>query len=145
MAKLGDLKALVDAARERAARTSATTPGGPGGTPHEHARATMKTPARRHIGAAKHADGDIDLAQAFADVTRLPPRNSAVPTRPRPAPLARLRMEDERAALELSKYGAEPAHAWDIGKELDGEQTFVRSGLGSDVLSKLRRGHWVVQ
>jgi DNA-nicking Smr family endonuclease len=145
MPKLGDLKALVDAARERAARTSATTPGGPGGAAHEHARAMTKTPARRHIGAAKHADGDVDLAQAFADVTRLPPRNRAPATRARPTPVPRLRIEDERAALELSKYGTEPAHGWDIGQELEGEQTFVRRGLGSDILGRLRRGHWVVQ
>lgn len=100
---------------------------------------------KRRIAANKHADGDIDLSQAFADVTRLPPRNRARPSRPRPLPVARLRMEDERAALELSKYAAEPIHGWDIGQELEGEQTFVRNGLGSDVLSKLRRGHWVVQ
>jgi DNA-nicking Smr family endonuclease len=61
-------------------------------------------------------------------------------------PHARLRMEDEREALELSKYGAEPApHSWDIGQELDVEQTFLRRGLGRDILVKLRRGHWVVQ
>jgi DNA-nicking Smr family endonuclease len=55
-------------------------------------------------------------------------------------------MEDERTALALSKYGTEPAPtAWDIGQEIEGEQTFVRRGLGADVLGKLRRGHWVVQ
>jgi DNA-nicking Smr family endonuclease len=145
MAKLGDLKALVDAARERTARTSANTPARPAGAAHGHARATTNAAARRHVGAGKHADGDVDLAQAFADVTRLPPRNRAPATRARPTPLPRLHIEDERAALELSKYGAEPAHGWDIGQELEGEQTFVRPGLGSDILGRLRRGHWVVQ
>jgi len=145
MAKLGDLKTLVDAARERAARTNETTSPRPAGAAPPHARAAKTALARRHVGAAKHADGDVDLAQAFADVTRLPPRNRAQATRARPTPSPRLRIEDERAALELSKYGAEPAHAWDIGQELEGEQTFLRPGLGSDILSKLRRGHWVVQ
>jgi len=56
------------------------------------------------------------------------------------------RMEDERDALEMSKYGAEPApHAWEIGQEIEGEQTFLRRGLGTDILVKLRRNHWVVQ
>jgi DNA-nicking Smr family endonuclease len=141
VAKLGDLKALVDAARQRAA-PAATRPAGAADT---HRREAMTTAAKRHVGSAKHADGDVNLAQAFADVTRLSPRNRAQATRARPTPLPRLRIEDERAALELSKYGAEPVHGWDIGQELDGEQTFVRAGLGSDILGKLRRGHWVVQ
>jgi DNA-nicking Smr family endonuclease len=35
--------------------------------------------------------------------------------------------------------------ALEIGQELEAEQTFLRRGLPSDVLSKLRRGHWAVQ
>jgi len=149
MAKLGELKALVDAARERAARTPTgpptTTTARHAGGIDAHRRPATSAAAKRHVSAAKHAAGDVDLAEAFADVTRLRPRNRAQATRARPTPLPRLRIEDERAALELSKYGAEPAHAWDIGQELEGEQTFVRPGLGSDILGKLRRGHWVVQ
>ena len=34
---------------------------------------------------------------------------------------------------------------WQAGIENEAEQTFLRAGLGSDVLRKLRRGHWVVQ
>ena len=149
MAKLGELKALVDAARERAARTPTGTPttttARHAGGIDAHRRPATSAAAKRHVSAAKHAEGDVDIAQAFADVTRLPPRNRAQATRARPTPLPRHRIEDERAALELSKYGAEPAHGWDIGQELEGEQTFVRPGLGSDILGKLRRGHWVVQ
>jgi hypothetical protein len=58
----------------------------------------------------------------------------------------RQRIADERNALEMSKYGSEPApQTWDIGQELEGEQTFLRRGLGTDVLTGLRRGRWVVQ
>ena len=90
-------------------------------------------------------EGEQGIAEAFADVTRLPPRNRAAPTRPRPTTIPRLRLEDERNALEVSKYGAEPSPTtWDIGQEIEGEQTFLRRGLGSDVLAKLRRGHWVI-
>ncbi|HVO89334.1 MAG TPA: Smr/MutS family protein [Casimicrobiaceae bacterium] len=101
---------------------------------------------KRRLAATKHAHGDIDIAQAFADVHRLPPRNRADVGTPRPAPVPQQRLEDEADALEMSKYGAEPApHSWDIGQELEGEQTFLRRGLGSDVLVKLRRGRWSVQ
>ena len=143
MAKLTDLKALLDEAAQRAPAIAATPP----------ARARAQAPARangahprRRIAAAKHAEGDIDLTDAFADVKRLPPGNRVAPARALPAPHPRQRIEDEREVLELSKYGAEPApHSWDIGQELEGEQTFVRRGLGHDILVKLRRGHWVVQ
>jgi DNA-nicking Smr family endonuclease len=101
---------------------------------------------KRDIAAAKHAAGDIDLARAFADVQRLSPPNKAVVERPRPLPVPSQRIEDERDALEMSKYGAEPApHTWEIGQELEAGQTFLRPGLGSDVLTKLRRGRWSVQ
>ena len=101
---------------------------------------------RRSLGAGKHADADIDLAQAFADVKRLPPSTRAQIRRPRPAPVPRQRIADDRDALLASKYGDEPAPAsWDIGQELEGEQTFVRRGVGNDVLGKLRRHHWAVQ
>ena len=154
MAKLEDLKALYDAARA----TPAPAPARPA-TKAQSGAKTARSPERAHngspvgahgvkraIAANKHADGDIDLAKAFADVERLRPSNKAQVERPRPAPVATQRLEDERDALEMSKYGAEPApHTWDIGQELEAEQTFVRPGLGTDVLSKLRRGRWSVQ
>ncbi|HEY1328476.1 MAG TPA: Smr/MutS family protein [Casimicrobiaceae bacterium] len=140
MAKLGDLKTLYEAARSaRAAATPAQKPHRPATASHTHSH-------KRDVAASKHADGDIDLGKAFADVERLAVRNKATIARPRPVPVPSQRLEDEREALELSKYGAEPApHSWDIGQELEAEQTFVRRGLGSDVLTKLRRGRWSVQ
>ena len=149
VAKLSDLRSLVDTAREHDADTRATE-ARPAAAPSRQppaARATTRAAApRRQVSPGRHADGDIDIAKAFADVTRLPPRNRAAPTRPRPTTIPRLRIEDERNALELSKYGTEPSPtSWDIGQELEAEQTFLRRGLGSDVLVKLRRGHWVVQ
>ncbi len=140
MAKLSDLRVLLDEARLRNAdarqkeRAKAAKNG--------HAPASRK----RALGAAKHADGDIDISLAFADVTRLPARNKAGVARPAPAPLPHQTWRDERDALEAARYGEEPApHTWDIGQELEGEQTFIRPGLGRDVLSGLRRGRWVVQ
>jgi DNA-nicking Smr family endonuclease len=140
MAKLADLKALLDARR-------ASAPAAPAAPANRSApRPAAGVSASRSIAATKHADGDIDLASAFADVERLAPANRAAVRPEAPAPLPRQRIADERDALEASKYGDEPAPStWDIGQEPEGEQTFLRAGLGSDVLSKLRRGHWKVQ
>ena len=135
MPKLGDLKALLDS-RKRDEQASAPKP----------AVRTAPASPKRALAAGKHADGDIDLAQAFADVKRLPPGNRAKLDVAPPAPIPKQRIADEQDALLASKYGAEPApHTWDIGQELEHAQTFVRPGLGIDVLSKLRRGHWSLQ
>ena len=133
MPKLTDLKKLLD---ERRASDPRPAP----------ERKAVATAPRRAVASAKHADGDVDLKSAFADVAPIRRANRAAVARPSPAPVARHRIADEQDALEASKYGAEPAlHAWDIGQEQESEQTYLRAGLGTDVLTKLRRGHWTVQ
>jgi DNA-nicking Smr family endonuclease len=149
-AKLSDLRKLVDAARAAAAPASTHAPEKTKTSPLPHAgprsASRVASSSRRSIAAQKHAAGDIDLAAAFADVQPLPPSTRIRHAPPRPAPVPNQRLADERDALLASKYGAEPApNTWDIGQELEGEQTFVRRGLGSDILVKLRRGHWSVQ
>jgi DNA-nicking Smr family endonuclease len=151
MAKLTDLKALLDAAHAKGARAGA--PRSPAGEvapkrsplPDESA-AARSVASQPRMGAAKHAEGDLDLGRAFADVAPMAPRNKAEPSRPRPRPIARQRIDDERDALQASKYGAEPSpQDWDIGQEQEPGQTFLRQGLGTDVLTRLRRGRWAVQ
>jgi len=137
VAKLEDLKKLVEAARAKAPARRDEPPVKP-------------TPAlkwtRRVLAASRHADGDIDLAQAFADVERLRPRSRVSHAPQRPKPIAAQRIADDADALTASKYGAEPApNTWEIGQELEAGQTFVRRGLGTDILRKLRRGEWSVQ
>jgi DNA-nicking Smr family endonuclease len=140
VAKLSDLRSLVDAARASATDAPANVHREP--PPPARAR----DPAAASAISPAVVRRDVDLSHAFADVTRLPPRNRAPSTRPRPTSIPHQRIEDERDALEMSKYGAEPSpHTWDIGQELEAEQTFLRRGLGTDVLVKLRRGHWAVQ
>jgi DNA-nicking Smr family endonuclease len=135
MAKLSDLKRLVDDARAKAP--------GPASPPKDKPH---KGGPRRALAAAKHADGDVDLAQAFAGVERLVAPQRAKHAKPRTAPIPRQRMADDADALAESKYGTEPApHTWEIGQEQEAHQTYVRRGLGTDVLAKLRRGHWSVQ
>ena len=130
------------------AASAAKTPSSSGGATDRAGSAKPVAPASpaRRIAASKHADGDVDLAAAFADVEPIKPSNKAPVRASPPAPVPRQRIADERDALEASKYGEDPAPAsWDIGQEPDGEQTFLRPGLGSDVLTKLWRGHWKVQ
>lgn len=128
MSKLTDLKRMLDAAR---AKRPAPGPG-----------------ASADRGKPKLAPGydDIDFAKLFADVTRLPPPTRARIPRPRPLPHAAQREADDADALLASKFGAEPSpQSWEIGQEHDSGLTFLRRGLGTDVLGKLRRGHWALQ
>jgi DNA-nicking Smr family endonuclease len=159
MAKLSDLKKLVDESRARRPATPAPHASSPSkAAPHASSPLKPTTPGsgahakpvalstRRALAATKHSDHDVDLAQAFADVHRLPPSTRVRHAPARPAPVPTQRIADERDALLASKYGVEPApHTWAIGQELEAEQTFLRRGVRSDVLTKLRRGHWSVQ
>jgi DNA-nicking Smr family endonuclease len=130
VAKLSDLKALLAAAPKR---TSAST------------RAAV-VPQPRADSRKIDAVPSANLVHAFADVTPLPRANRARLSKPKPSVRPAQRLADEAAALSASKFGEEPSPtAWDIGQEAEGHQTFLRRGLGTDVLAKLRRGHWVVQ
>jgi DNA-nicking Smr family endonuclease len=137
VSKLSDLKRMLDAARSA---TAAKKPPAPA------ARARTAAEAKRATAAARHAAGDIDLARVFADVRRLPPPTRARIEPARPSPVARQRLADDRDALFASKFGAEPTpETWDVGQEHESGLTFLRHGLGTDVLVKLRRGHWSLQ
>jgi len=130
LAKLSDLKSLLAGAPKR--------------KPAPARVVTAQTPrnATEKTGAAPGAV----LDQAFAGVTPLPPTNRARISKPKPSARPAQRLADEAAALTASKFGDEPSPAaWDIGQEQEAHQTFLRNGLGTDVLAKLRRGHWVVQ
>lgn len=134
MAKLSELKALLAAKREAARANPQVAP-----------KAGTTVPSRE-IARAKHACADVDLRTAFGDVAPLPPSNRARLVAPRPSSAPVKRLQDEADALAASKYGSAPSpSSWEIGQEIEAEQTFRRAGLGSDVLAKLRRGHWVVQ
>lgn len=86
---------------------------------------------------------DAELVRAsLADVTPLPRVNRAQVARPQPRPVATQRLRDERAALEDSLNGLVP---WESGLETGEELAFLRQGLPSLTLRKLRRGHWVIQ
>ena len=132
MAKLSDLKTLLRSAEKKPA-------------PPAVARAAAN-PGKRAATRGAGQDADIDLGQAFADVAPLPSRNRARIEKARPVPTPASRLADEADALAASKFGIEPSpSSWEVGQEQDANQTFLRPGLGTDVLVRLRRGHWTVQ
>jgi DNA-nicking Smr family endonuclease len=83
---------------------------------------------------------DDEFRRAVADAQPLT-RPRKVIQRKRPAPVARQRLRDERAALAESLGPVTRDDALDSGDEL----AYLREGLGRDMLRKLRRGHWVVE
>jgi DNA-nicking Smr family endonuclease len=62
------------------------------------------------------------------------------PLRPKPIPKQFLLDEQQALADSLSDHFI-PAHELETGEEL----LYLRDGHSPDILSKLRRGHWVVQ
>ncbi len=82
------------------------------------------------------------FADAVGPVTRLPPDGRALPDLPRPTPEPRQKMADERAALREAL-----SDEVDIESLLltDDHLSFRRPGVGADVVTRLRRGHWAIQ
>lgn len=128
MAKLSELKQLLARAKR------ATPPARP-------------TPAVRTAVAPPAAEAaDVNLSEAFADVEPLRRASRVAIQREPPSSVAAQRLADDAAALSESKYGVEPSPlSWEAGQEHEAHQTFLRKGLGSDVLTRLRRGQWSVQ
>lgn len=128
MAKLSDLKALLRDAGNRPRPAAPVAQSG--------GKSARSAPP----------DADVDLGQAFADVAPLPSPNRARIAKVRPAPTPLKHLADEADALAASKFATEPSpSSWEVGQEHDAHQTFLRRGLGTDVLVRLRRGHWSVQ
>jgi DNA-nicking Smr family endonuclease len=82
------------------------------------------------------------FADTVGPVTPLPPHGRTLPDLPRPEPLPRQRERDEQAALHEAM-----SDEVDIETLLltDDGLSFHREGVGSDVVTRLRRGHWSIQ
>ena len=136
MAKLSELKALLAA--------------GAGKTRTESAQSRLPpaaADAQRCAAQARRADDRWTSRKSFADVQPLRPaqsRGETLPERRHDACVSASPTKPTRSPR--ASYGVEPSPAhWDVGQELEAEQTFLRKGLGTDVLARLRRGHWSVQ
>ena len=128
MAKLSELKALFAASKQ---------------APKPPARVRQRARARP---ASNAQPSDVDLREVFADVAPLRAANRASRPPQRPPSQPTQRLADEADALSASQRGVAPSPShWEVGQEIEAEQTFLRKGLGVDVLSRLRRGHWSVQ
>lgn len=82
------------------------------------------------------------LHELLPDVTPLPPLNRAHAAKARPRPIPAQRLRDEREVLNESLSNQD---AWEAGFETGDELAFLRPGLASTTLRKLRRGHWLIQ
>ncbi|MEO8133129.1 MAG: hypothetical protein ABI831_04020, partial [Betaproteobacteria bacterium] len=114
----------------------------------------LKETRRREQDAARAAQerdalqtrAQSTFAAAIGRITPLTVPGKTTSRPPAPAPVPRLRQEDEAAALQSSREAVDPSPmAWDIGLDIEASQSYVRGGLNPDLLRKLRRGEWVVQ
>jgi DNA-nicking Smr family endonuclease len=112
-------------------------------------RSTPKVTSKRSVESAAlgaHKTGepaDINLFRAqLADAVPLKSNPRAAIPRSRPEPVPRQTRASEIAVLgEL----LDPFPDDETGLQTGGELHFLRDGVGSDVLRKLRRGQWVLQ
>jgi len=91
-------------------------------------------------------DNEEDPSSLFLEAVKgarpITPSNRVLHSPKKPKPVPHQLMRDERQALADSlSDGYFPSHELETGEEL----LYLRKGQSPSVLSKLRRGHWVVQ
>ena len=108
----------------------------------EHERLAIQHAARERAALAAAERAQRLFADSVGPVTRMRPDGRAPRSTPPPEPIPRQRELDEQAALKEA-----------LSDEVDVESllltddglSFRRSGVGPDVVTRLRRGHWSVQ
>ncbi|WP_050476666.1 Smr/MutS family protein [Herbaspirillum rhizosphaerae] len=113
-------------------------------------RKDLKAQEEARLAAERQRIADEKRLREEADIFRnsigkvAPLRNNDKATLmpPQPLPIARQHIADEQAALMES---LSDEFTFDTLLNSDENLSFARPGVGSDVLSKLRRGHWVIQ
>ena len=116
MAKLADLKKLVDEARVRP----------PSQPPAEPARRRPRSRRRPGARSPRRVTATaISTLHRRLRTCASPPHTRRHHAPPRPAPIPRQRIADDESALMQSKYGAEPTpDSWEVGQEHEAGQTF---------------------
>ena len=124
---LGDLKKALKAANQAREREAA----------ERKAQEAQARAAERRAAEEREV-----FARTVGPVQAVPDKQLADIDRPRPAPEPRQRELDEQAALR-------EALSDDVDIEslllTDDGLSFRRPGIGPDVVTKLRRGHWAIQ
>ena len=85
---------------------------------------------------------DADFRNAVADAIPLPAPNRAQHLRRRPKPIARQRLRDEQQVMHDAL--SDPFD-WDAAIATGDELLFVRPGVPSAAVRKLKRGGWVLR
>jgi len=86
---------------------------------------------------------EVELFRAsVSDVTPLPGPGRVRHEPPPPQPVPAQRQRDDRQTLKDSLSHQLP---WDAGAESGEELCYLRAGIGTQALRKLRGGHWVIQ
>ncbi len=102
-------------------------------------------PAASHTPSHKPtppADGPLLFRRAVADAVPLPPSDRAELVPPRPKPIARQRLRDERQVLVDAL--SDPWD-WEAAASTGEELFFARPGVPTAAVRKLRRGGWVIR
>jgi DNA-nicking Smr family endonuclease len=108
----------------------------------EHAAAASRARAAALAHErAQRADHDL-FARSVGTVHPLPRHGRAELDLPRPSPWPRQRELDEQAALAASLSDEVTLESLLL---TDDGLSFRRPGIGHDVLTRLRRGHWALQ
>lgn len=113
-------------------------------------RKDLKAQEEARLAAERQRLEDEKRLRAEADIFRssvgkiapLRSNEKAALFPPQPLPIARHHIADEQAALMES---LSDEFTFDTLLDTDENLSFARPGVGSDVLSKLRRGHWAIQ
>lgn len=106
----------------------------------EEARKAEEAERKRREEEARR-EADL-FRRSIGDVKPLASHDKASHTPTLPPPIARQREADEQAAL---KESLSDEFSIETLMESDEALSYARPGIGSDVLRKLRRGHWVIQ
>jgi DNA-nicking Smr family endonuclease len=95
-----------------------------------------------HPEPAEDDNEETLLRDALKGVAPLRDRGRASLQRPPPAPVPVQSLREEEQVLQESLSDQMPV---DIGLETGDELLFLRAGLSSQILKKLRRGYWATQ
>ena len=96
----------------------------------------------KHPTVPEEADDAELLREALEGVAPLDRPGKVVHKKSKPAPVPAQRLADEAQVLADSLSSDV---ALDAGLESGDELVFLRNGIATQILRKLRRGHWVVQ
>ncbi len=108
----------------------------------EQARAVEKAEREKKARVSAH---EADLFKfSVGKVKPMPVQNKLAPFAPAPLPVAAPRPADDDVAAVLRESLSDQ---FDVEHLLDDEPTvsYTRSGVGSDVVKKMRKGHWPIQ